>query len=129
MNSKRLIQATVLALPLFLSVVSPAFAVSTPDFGSCVNPQGTKIVSYASGVHGVAGKTDTYTGADAVYKQSGNALTQCLCPDLGNGIQTNWLKTQDMKDSDVDVLKKQGWTYIITGSPWGLDDAPYLAKN
>lgn len=129
MKIRKLFIQLVIAVPLFLSMATPAFAVQTPDFGSCVNPQGTKIVSYDSGSHGVAGRTDYYTGSDAVYRQSDNALTQCLCPDNGNGIQTNWLKASSLKENDVVVLGKEGWVYVITGSPWGLEDSAYLAKN
>lgn len=128
MNRKKIL-ASILISPLFLSVATPVFAFATPDFGSCVNPQGQQIVSYNSGIHGVAGRTDTYTGSDAVYQQSGNGLTQCLCTDSGNGIQTNWLKASTLSSSDIAVLKNEGWLYIVTGSPWGLEDVAYLAKN
>jgi Tfp pilus assembly protein PilV len=113
---------------LLAGFAKPAFAVSTPDFGSCVNPQ---VVSSQvnTGTHGVAGRTQTYTGKDSIYTLSNGNVLQCLCPDNGSGVQTNWLKASNVSSQDVETLKSQGWEYIPTGSVWGLSDTAYLAKN
>ncbi len=126
---KKSIVSILFTLPFLLTAVKPVYAVNVPDFGSCLNPQGSLVRQYSSGVHGVAGRTDRYEGSDSVYQVSSNALTQCLCPDNGQGVQTNWLKTSGLTESDVNALKSQGWLYIVTGSPWGLKDVAYLAKN
>lgn len=106
------------------------YAVTVPSFPSCVNPQGTLKVSYDSGVHGVVGMTDEKRGSDKVYQLSGNdQLTQCFCPENGNGIQTNWMKVGDKSQEDVETLKREGWIYVADGSAWGLDATAYLAKN
>ncbi|HZE86803.1 MAG TPA: hypothetical protein VE090_01215 [Methylomirabilota bacterium] len=121
---------TILTLSVFLTVFSkPAFAVSSPDFGSCLNPQVTASQVNGGSNHGVAGQTTTYSGTDSIYYLSDGNVMQCLCPDSGTAIQTNWLKTSNLSASDIDVLKSQGWTYVATGSSWGLSDVPYLAKN
>src|SRR6266498_792673 len=121
---------TILSLPILLTgFATPAFAVSTPDFGSCLNPQvAASQVNYKND-HGVAGRTTTYAGTDKIYSLSNGNVLQCLCPENGEGVQTNWLKTSSMSGADIDVLKSQGWIYIATGSIWGLDDVAYLAKN
>jgi len=128
MKKTRLLQ-TLITLPFFLLAAMPVSAYSVPDFGSCLNPQGSLIVSYSSGSHGVAGSTQSYQGADAVYRVAGNAATQCLCPDTGEGIQTNWLETSGLSQDEISILENQGWMYIGTGSSWGLSDIPYLVQN
>lgn len=124
----------IVAISLFVfSVVSalPAYAdgLSTPNFGSCLNPQGEVIASYENGSHGIVGRTDEVKGSDHVYQSSNQGVTQCFCPEDGNGIQTNWYDVSKLKASEIETLKKAGWTYFATGSVWGLKDVPYLAKN
>lgn len=126
---KRLVTLYIITLSFFSLTARPAFAVNVPDFGSCLNPQGTLVRQYDSGTHGVPGRTDQYEGSDAVYMLSDSAIAQCLCPNNGNGVQTNWLKASNLSQADIDVLKHEGWIYIATGTPWGLEDVPYLAKN
>lgn len=121
---------TAITLPVLLAgLTQPVFAVSTPDFGSCVNPQVSASQVNSGNNHGVVGRTTTYAGTDSIYKLSNGNVTQCLCPDNGSGVQTNWLKASNVSSSDVETLKGQGWEYVVTGSAWGLDDTPYLAKN
>jgi len=121
---------TVLAsIALLGSSAQPAFAVSTPDFGSCLNPQVAASQVNTGANHGVVGQMSSYSGTDSIYTLSNGNVMQCLCPDNGSGVQTNWLKVSDMSESDVNVLKNDGWIYIATGSSWGLADVPYLAKN
>lgn len=123
---------TIIAISaVTLSVLpSPAYAVTTPSFPSCVNPQGSLKVQYDNGTHGIVGRTATFTGSDKVYQLSGNdQLMQCFCPENGNGIQTNWWKVANLSESDIKMLTNDGWTYVADGSAWGLDNAPYVAKN
>lgn len=114
---------------LLAGFAKPALAVSVPDFGSCGNPQVAASQVNTGNAHGVAGRTETYAGTDSVYSLSNGNVMQCLCPDNGSGVQTNWLKSSNVSEEDVKVLKNEGWAYIVTGSAWGLEDVPYLAKN
>lgn len=117
-------------LLVFAVLFSPkvAFAVTTPDFGSCLNPSGVPKASYDSGIHGIAGTQTEYRGKDSVYTQDGRYL-QCFCSEGGDGIQTNWLKVSSYSQSDIEILKSQGWIYVPDGSAWGLTADPYVAYN
>lgn len=108
---------------------SIAFAVTIPTFPSCAAPQGEIKASYSEGTHGIVGSGQTYTGSDTVYRLSDSALTQCFCDKNENGIQTNWWKVDGLLESDIDILRNEGWYYIPNGSLWGLTSAPYVAKN
>ncbi len=120
----------VLSIAILLSAfVRPAYAVVSPTFPACLNPQGDVTVSYADGVHGVPGDSTTYTGSDTVYTLDEATVTQCLCTVNGGGIQTNWWKISSLTEDQKDVLVNQGWIYIPDGSAWGLEAAPYLAQN
>lgn len=116
---------------LFLTVfVSSVFGiVNPPDFPSCVNPQGSVVASYSTGTHGVPGVTTAYQGSDTVYKITNEILSQCLCTENSEGIQTNWWKVSSLSSNDIESLKTQGWVFIPDGSAWGLDSSAYLAKN
>lgn len=109
--------------------VSASFAVTLPQFPSCVAPQGSVIANYPNGVHGIVGSSLSYTGSDAVYQINSEQLTQCFCPDSGTGIQTNWLKASGFSQEEIQVLKNDGWFVIPNGALWGLDEGEYLAKN
>ncbi len=106
-----------------------AFAYEIPDFTSCVNPKGDIKANYETGTHGIAGKPGSFEGKDTVYKLSENSLTQCFCAVDGSGIQTNWWKIPALSASEIKSLEAQGWIYIPNGALWGLENAPYLAKN
>jgi len=121
-----LIAGVLLALSAF---VPKALAVTTPTFPTCANPQGTLVVSYSDGTHGIPGSPASYSGSDAVYRLSDTALSQCFCSVYGEGIQTNWWKASSLTDSDVAILKSEGWISIPDGSVWGLDPGPYMALN
>lgn len=100
-----------------------------PNFPSCLNPSGQLIVSYATGIHGVPGKPDSYPGSDKVYLlENGNNL-QCLCTISGGGIKTSWWKTGSITQEEIDVLKADNWVLVPDGSIWGLDKETYMAKN
>ena len=115
---------------IFLSaLVGYADAATVPTFPLCANPQGQVIASYDSGVHGVAGDSATYGGKDTVYSLGEGTLVQCLCPTSGSGVQTNWWKISELSQDEINVLISQGWIYVPNGAAWGLDSAPYLAKN
>ncbi|MBI2621981.1 MAG: hypothetical protein HYW63_05060 [Candidatus Levybacteria bacterium] len=118
------------SIVIFLSAfVGSANATTIPTFPVCANPQGQITSSYESGVHGVPGDTNTYTGKDTVYSLSDTTSTQCLCTDNGAGIQTNWWKAGSLTQEEIDVLITEGWILIPDGSSWGLLEGPYLAKN
>jgi len=131
MVKKSIFFATLFSFILFLALFVPySFAVPTsPEFTSCVNPQGEVKADYSSGTHGVPGKTNSYQGSDTVYKISGDTLTQCLCTVDGEGIQTNWWKVSSLTSQEIETFKTQGWIFVPDGTSWGLDPAAYLAKN
>lgn len=120
-------------LPIFLSLFfflsSSAHAVFVPTFPSCLVPQGALKVEHTDGVHGVVGDPAIYRGRDLVFTLSDSTLFQCLCPDNGQGIQTNWWKIDGMSTEDIEFLKSDGWIFIPDGAAWGLASGPYLAKN
>lgn len=126
---KKILSTVTLILMFFFIMVQPSFAVSTPDFPSCTNPQGEIIADYGDGKHGIPGESKEFRGEDTVYRQPGGHVTQCFCPKTGDGIQTNWYKLFDLGEDLIKQLDRSGWEYIPTGSVWGLDDAPYMAKN
>lgn len=122
---------TILIVSLISALVSAnsVYAISAPSFPSCLNPQGTVIASYAEGTHGIVGYSTAYSGSDKVYKVTDSTVLQCFCADDGNGIQTNWFKASELSEDEMKSLEAQGWTYIPSGTPWGLDQGPYFAKN
>lgn len=125
----KIFAASLLVVLNIFAFSGQAFAYEVPNFTSCVNPQGSIKASYETGTHGIAGKTGAYEGKDVVYTISDQALTQCFCAVDGSGIQTNWWKISNLSESEINVLKSEGWIYIPNGALWGLDNAPYLAKN
>jgi|CXWL01.1.fsa_nt_gi hypothetical protein len=131
--SRTLLQIISITPLLFLfCFVSPALAVdglTQPTFPSCLNPQGTLIVNYSEGTHGIVGESVSYSGSDQVYRVSDSTLTQCFCSVDGDGIQTNWWKTGSLSQSQIDTLKNLGWYLIPDGSLWGLEKTTYMAKN
>lgn len=118
----------VVLLSLFVGVPK-VFALTYPTFPTCANPQGTLVVSYGDGTHGIPGSPNSYTGSDAVYRLSDTTLSQCFCSVYGEGIQTNWWKASSLTDAEVAILKSEGWISIPDGSVWGLDPGPYMATN
>lgn len=118
----------VFLLALLLASTTNVMAVDAPNFPACSNPQGTLIVSYDSGTHGVVGGA-SYSGSDKVYKIDEVNLTQCLCTTDGKGIQTNWWKASSLDENQVNILKNEGWIYVPNGTVWGLEDSAYMAKN
>jgi len=128
MKIKSLVFSIIMFI-VFFGVVQPVYALTIPTFPSCFSPQGTVKVTYSEGTHGIAGKTENYTGKDAVYTLTDSTLMQCYCPSEGSGIQTNWWSIPSLSDPDVKVLENQGWIYIPNGSLWGLKDTPYVAYN
>lgn len=129
MFRNKLLSIVTLIVFFISAFVAPAFAVTDPNFPSCLNPQGQLKVAYTQGTHGVPGDTNTYNGSDSVYTIDEATTTQCLCTVNGSGIQTNWWKVSSMSEEQVSVLVNQGWIFIPDGSAWGLENAPYLAKN
>ncbi len=110
-------------------VASPVYAVSTPNFPFCNNPQAPLRVSYRAGTHGIVGSSTALEGSDSVYQASDMTVLQCFCSVNGEGIQTNWWKASSLTEEQVQQLKSEGWNYIPNGGVWGLDSDPYVAKN
>lgn len=125
----KLFKLSILYILLLLTFTTKAVASEEPAFGSCLNPQGEIVASYGNGTHGVPGRDNSYTGTDNVYSIGNGNYAQCLCPDGGNGIQTNWLKVSADEQDKIKVYQSQGWIYIPDGSAWGLSADPYLAMN
>ncbi len=113
----------------FSGLLVPALAVVIPTFPVCANPGVNPGFSISDGIHGIAGRTENYSGADAVYSLSSDNALQCFCAKNGTGIQTNWWKIDQFSESELNVLESQGWIYIPNGALWGLAAGPYLAKN
>ena len=119
----------VLSLSIFAATATPSQAVEAPSFPSCASPRGEVRVQYSDGTHGIVGSTSTYVGSDAVYTVTDDTILQCFCSVDGTGIQTNWWKASSLSDEQVNVLKSEGWFYVPAGNLWGLEEAPYVAKN
>lgn len=119
----------LLSTAFLLSSTSFAHAIDIPSFPSCVSPAGTLRVEYSNGTHGIVGSGSTYIGSDKVYQLSDTTLTQCFCSSDGIGIQTNWWNASSLSENQINILKADGWHYVPAGNLWGLDDAPYVAKN
>ncbi len=130
MNIKRFIAIASISIMVFAtSWVTPAFAVESPSFPACANPQGTLQVSYPSGNHGIVGDSQSFNGADSVYDLPEGNHMQCFCSVDGSGIQTNWWKVSSLTEEQIQILKNQGWFYVPNGALWGLSADPYLAIN
>ncbi len=125
----RLVVAFAWTMLLLLRSAVPAFAVNVPNFPQCAAPQGAIIANYPSGIHGIVGSTDSYSGSDTVYQVSQDQVMQCFCAENGQGIQTNWWKASSLDQEQVSTLVSQGWYYIPNGDLWGLTVDPYLAIN
>lgn len=119
-----LLASLMFTYPIKVNAIS-----TTPNFPSCLNPNGTVKVSYESGTHGVPGTSNSYAGKDTVYTLESGNYTQCLCTVNGDGIQTNWWKTSSITEDEINSLKAGDWVYIPDGSLWGLEKSPYMAKN
>lgn len=129
MSLRNLILFLVLYCTLGVVITPTVSAATIPSFPACSNPQGALKVKYDSGTHGIVGNTQDFKGSDTVYQLTAETLTQCFCPENGEGIQTNWWKAATLTQDEINSYKNQGWNYIPDGSLWGLDKAPYLAIN
>lgn len=129
--STKIVQIITLVTLIFFNTSQVALAQSAtpPSFPSCTNPTGTVKVSYPSGTHGIPGNSGTFSGSDTVYDLGSGNHIQCFCAEDGNGIQTNWWNVNSLTEEEINILLSQGWTYIPTGSVWGLEDDPYLVQN
>jgi len=115
----------------FWFIIQPMIILppAIPSFPSCVSPQGEVVASYDSGVHGIVGRSEEFRGKDVVYHLDDATLAQCFCDQSGSGIQTNWWVADKLSSEEIVALNAQGWIYVPSGKPWGLEDKPYLAKN
>lgn len=132
MWGRRFVTSLVLVSAFAISAgAAPAHGVGlqSPSFASCLAPQGTVKAHYETGVHGIVGDYGKYEGADTVYLLNDEQAYQCFCPPSGAGIQTNWWMVPHMDKFQKEEFIKQGWIDVPTGSPWGLKNKPYLAKN
>lgn len=127
MALKALVFAVVTAF--FLLLPSLAGAVDVPNFPTCSNPSGILQVSFGEGIHGIAGNPGEFTGSDSVYTVDDARTVQCFCATDGAGVQTHWWKFSSLTQEQVNQLKNEGWTYVPSGEPWGLQPDPYLALN
>ncbi len=120
----------LLILFLLTFVFAGAAGAQTPPyFPVCSNPQGTLKIEYDSGIHGIPGDPNAYTGSDSVYTLDGDRTMQCFCSEAGNGIQTNWWRVETLDQEEIDTLVKLGWTFIPDGSVWGLNNEAYMALS
>ena len=126
---RKILTSLVLSLGLIANSYIPVYAVDTPNFPSCLSPQGTLRVFYPNGTHGIVGSSQEYVGSDAVYDLDQSTLLQCFCSVDGVGIQTNWWNASSLSEEQVEILKKDGWFYVPNGSLWGLVADPFVAKN
>lgn len=126
---KKIILALAANITLSVPFANSAFAVTLPPFTDCFDPNAGLKVKYETGIHGIVGDSRTFRGRDAVYTISDKSYTQCFCPEVGNGIQTNWFKVSDLTQNEVQSFINQGWILVLDGSIWGLEKAPYLAMN
>ena len=126
----KLTKSLLLAFTVIFMLPSTISAATTPDFPSCSNPNSPVKVSHDEGTHGIAGDPSEYQGSDTVYNldEDGNVY-QCFCSVDGQGIQTNWWKVSSLSQDEIDELLGDDWIYIVNGIDWGLENAPYLAKN
>lgn len=119
----------------FVTLLLPvhAKALNMPSFPSCEAPEGKMISEYLNGDHGILGQDQTLFGRDRVYKLDDERILQCYCPpeDKGKyGIATVfWKYGENLTSHDIESIKGKGWFYIPSGSLWGLDDDPYVARN
>jgi hypothetical protein len=119
----------VIALLALLGTGKSLLAYTIPNFPTCSNPNGTLLVSYDSGTHGIVGSTEVYTGTDKVFSlENGNAL-QCFCASDNQGIQTNWWKISSLDQEEIQTLVNLGWYFVPDGSVWGLSEGAYMAQN
>jgi len=129
MSLKRTLLSLILYY-IFSVVITPAVsAATTPTFPACSNPQGTIKARHDSGTHGIVGNTNEFKGSDTVYQLSPETVTQCFCPENGEGIQTNWWKAATLTQDEIAFYTTSGWIYVPNGSLWGLDNTPYIAQN
>ncbi len=126
---RKIIASLFISLGLIANSYIPAYAVTTPNFPSCLSPQGTLRVFYPNGTHGIVGSSQEYVGSDTVYDLDATTILQCFCSVDGTGIQTNWWNASSLTEEEVEVLKKEGWFYVPDGSLWGLVADPFVAKN
>jgi hypothetical protein len=129
MNTKSFLVSSLLSAGILLTASTPVLALDVPNFPSCQSPTGILRVSYDSGIHGIVGDAGQFVGSDRVYTVSDSNLIQCFCSTEGRGIQTDWWKQASLSESQINTLRNLGWFYIPSGLLWGLDDAPYFAKN
>ncbi len=120
---------SIFGLLLYLFSTKTVFAALSPSFPSCLTPSGQVIASYDSGSHGIVGIPGEHLGSDRVYKVNDTNFIQCYCSSDGSGIGTDWWDASALSAADLSFYEKTGWTYVASGSTWGLASSPFLARN
>lgn len=118
---------SVALIVLFALQAQPAHAQDSQN-ASCLVPNGEAVVHYDTGIHGIVGRHEIFKGSDTVYRYENGAL-QCYCDPQGVGIQTNWVNAKDYSQTQIDSYLRDGYKYVASGAAWGLENAPYVAKN
>ncbi len=102
---------TLLSLILLLlgacSLFAPRALASDAQQASCLVPNGTAVVHYDTGIHGIVGRQEIFEGSDTVYKYENGSL-QCYCDPRGVGIQTNWINAKNFNQQQIDT-NNQDW--------------------
>lgn len=117
-------------IPSPSGVLSPTSSPALHDFPTCPNISASILANYTTGMHAIVGMSSNQPGADEVFDIGRNNATQCFCPQRGTtGIQTNWLATKNISETDKLDLLANGWSLISKGEDWGLSPQEYVAKN
>ncbi len=90
-----------------------------PSCSSLIGVNGSPHYDFGN-PHQIIGEEVQRYGRDDVYALENGNYLQCFCPDEGNnGVQTNWLRTDD---------PIVGW-FFENGSQWNLGNFMYAAQN
>ena len=116
----------VMAFTAWLLLAAKVFAYDAPVFPTCIDPQGSEIISQES----TAFNPDGTRGVGNVYYRiSDDKIMQCYCDESANGSQTNWWKVSGLSQEELEYFQQEGWNYVQNGSNSGFEDAPYLVKS
>ncbi len=104
----------------------PTFPACPPTPGADVNGKKPDVF-YATGLHWIVGNPILQSGADAVYYLGGSTNPK------GKDLQCYYPDTEGKKRIQTDWIEKNGlnlnWILVSNGGVFGLDLAPYWAKN
>ena len=126
---KKILALLTALLLTTLAIPASTKAVNDPPLFSCSQPVGSIKAQHADGEHGVPGKNNSYSGSDVVYQIDENYILQCLCPEEGEGIASNWWRVPSLSQEDIEFFKRRGWIFVPNGAQWGLASDPFLVHN